>query len=409
MSTVHSRSFRLSMFGLLYFVQGAALAYFRNFQKPYLDSLHIDADTIGLLTTILLLPFILKIFIGMASDRVNLFGWGHRKPYIILGVLLASGAFAAAGFVLPDTNFVLFASFIVLGSFAVALFDSTTDGLAIDTTPHQEQGIVQGVMVGGRAAGFIILSLVFGALVQETGYRIVFLLIAFSMLLPLLWVFQVSEPKEREVSQQFQWSAFRVMAQPAFLIFGAYAIFYSIVSFGVDGLVTFFMSSSFGAPETLVGQYGALRGLGAVIGAVAGGFLIDRMGRQRSAYGAIAGISIIAVLIGLANNTNTLLLVGVVWGIVWGFQETIFVALAMSLSDTRIAASMFALMMALSNVGTAVGEGLATGLTDNIGFTAVFLLLAGINIINFPILWGLFKIAPVVANHSKIAETQAAT
>ena len=61
------------MFGLTYFVQGSALAYFRNFQKPYLDSLGVDADVIGLLTSILLLLFILKIFIGMLSDRVNLF------------------------------------------------------------------------------------------------------------------------------------------------------------------------------------------------------------------------------------------------------------------------------------------------------------------------------------------------
>lgn len=45
---------------------------------------------------------------------------------------------------------------------------------------------------------------------------------------------------------------------------------------------------------------------------------------------------------------------------------------------------------------TAVGEGLATGLTDNISFAAIFWLLAGLNIINVPILWGLFKIAPDV-------------
>jgi hypothetical protein len=51
-----SRWFRLSMFGLLYFVQGSALAYFRNFQKPYLDRFNIDADLIGLLTSILLVP-----------------------------------------------------------------------------------------------------------------------------------------------------------------------------------------------------------------------------------------------------------------------------------------------------------------------------------------------------------------
>ena len=90
MTSSHSRSFRLSMFGMLYVVQGAGLAYFRNFQKPYLDGLHIDPDVIGLLSSILLLPFILKIFIGMLSDRVNLAGLGHRRPYMALGLILAA-------------------------------------------------------------------------------------------------------------------------------------------------------------------------------------------------------------------------------------------------------------------------------------------------------------------------------
>ena len=37
MSIPHSRSFRLSMFGMLYVVQGAGLAYFRNFQKTLFE------------------------------------------------------------------------------------------------------------------------------------------------------------------------------------------------------------------------------------------------------------------------------------------------------------------------------------------------------------------------------------
>jgi PAT family beta-lactamase induction signal transducer AmpG len=389
--TSHTRSFRLSMFGLLYFVQGAALAYFRNFQKPYLSGLGIDPDVIGLLTSILLLPFILKIFIGMLSDRVNLLGFGHRKPYIILGLLLAVVAFGGAGFVLPDRNLMLFAILIVTGSFSVALFDSTTDGLAIDTTPPQEHGTVQGTMVGGRAMGFIILSLVFGALVQEQGYRVVFLIIAGGMLLPLWWVFRVHEPHQRVAEQPFQWSAFNTLLKPFFLIFGAYAVVYSIASFGIDGLVTLFMSDHFNAPEALIGQYGALRGAGAVIGAIGGGLLIDRLGRQRSAYGAAVIICLGAILIAAASSLNFLLVLGLLWGLAWGFQETVFVALAMGLTDTRIAASMFAVMMALSNFGTAIGEGVATGLTDNLGFTMVFWLLAGINLMTLPILWGLFN------------------
>lgn len=131
----NSRRFRLTLFGMLYFVQGTAVAYFRNSQKPYLRGLGVDADIIGLLTTILLLPFVFKIFIGLPSDRVNLAGWGHRRPYIVAGLLLAAIAFFAAGFAKPDHNLVLFSVMIVLGSFAVTLFDSTADGLAIDITP----------------------------------------------------------------------------------------------------------------------------------------------------------------------------------------------------------------------------------------------------------------------------------
>ena len=394
MRTSHSQNFRFAMFGLIYFVQGSALAYFRNFQKPYLDSLNIDADVIGLLTSILLFPFILKIFIGMLSDRVNLFRLGHRKPYMIIGLVLASIAFACAGFVLPDTRFSLFAVLIVCGSFSVALFDSTSDGLAIDITPIEQQGRVQGTMVGGRAMGFIILSLVFGTLAQTQGYRVVFLTIALMMLIPLIWVVRVREPEERNEDRRFQWAAFKCITSSRFLIFGVFAIVYSIVSFGVDGLVTYFMSEVFNASETIIGQYGAFRGLGAVLGAIVGGILLDRASRKKSAFMAILMISVGAILIGAAPGLGMLLILGVIWGFAWGYQETVFVALAMDLSEARIAASMFAIMMALSNLGTAVGEGLATSLTDNLGFSPVFWSLAAFNIITFFVLWLLFKKAP---------------
>jgi len=386
------------MFATLYVVQGIGLAYFRNFQKPYLDSLGIDPNAIGTLTFILQIPFIIKIFIGMVSDRVNLFGMGHRKPYIILGLVLAALAFGTAAFALPDANFILFAILITLGSFSVTLFDSTADGLAIDSTPHDEQGLVQGVMVSGRAAAFILLSLIFGMLVQRTGYRIVFPIIGLGMLLPLIWVLRVQEPTHRDEATRFRWAAFKVMGQPRFLLFAAYAIVYSIGSFGTDGLVTYFMRAQFGATEAAIGQYGALRGIGAVVGAMVGGALIDRVGRRRSAYAAAVLISLAAALIGLATGTSGVLWLGLLWGIVWAFQETLFFALAMDISDARIAASMFAIMMGISNLGSAVADGLATAMSDDLGFTAIFLGLAVINLGSLPVLRWLFKKAPEIAH-----------
>jgi hypothetical protein len=96
-------------------------------------------------------------------------------------------------------------------------------------------------------------------------------------------------------------------------------------------------------------------------------------------------------VLGIAPSIGFLLIMGLVWGLAWGFQETVFVALAMNLADIRIAASMFALMMAISNLGTAIGEGAATALVDDFGFTTVLWLLGGINLLTLPILWGLFK------------------
>ncbi len=395
-----SRAFRLSMFAALYVVQGVGLAYFSNFQKPYLDSLGISPNAIGALTFVLQIPFILKIFIGMLSDKVNLLGMGHRKPYMLLGLILAALAFGGATFALPDANFLLFAALVTLGSFSVTLFDSTTDGLAIDSTPHDEQALVQGVMVGGRAAAFIALSLIFGMLVQRVGYRIVFPIIGLSMLLPLLWVARVREPA-RDATARFQWGAFKALGQPRFLLFALYAVVYSIGSFGTDGLVTYFMRVRFGATEGVIGQYGALRGVGAIIGALAGGVLIDRLGRKRSAYAGVLLISIMAALIGAATGARGVLWMGLVWGAVWAFQETLFFALAMDIADARIAASMFAIMMGISNLGSAVADGLATALSDDWGFAAVFGWLAVINLITLPVLWGLFKKAPEMVQRTE--------
>jgi len=403
MKADHNRTFRITTFALLYFVQGAGLAYFRNFQKPYLSSLQIDPDIIGLISSLLLLPFILKIFIGILSDRVNLIGLGHRKPYIILGLLLAAISFAGAGFVLPDQNLTLFSILILLGSFSVTLFDSTTDGLAIDTTPSDDYGKVQGIMVGGRAAGIILLSLLFGLLVQRFNYRVVFIIIGAMMLLPLILVLRIKEPPQREEAHRFDWSAFGVFTKPQMLLFAAYAVIYSIASFGIDGLITFFLSDHFGAAETVIGQYGSLRGIGAVFGSILGGLIIDRLGRRTSSNAAVLLISVGGILIGIASSSGMLLIMGLLWGLFWAFQETIFFALAMDLTDARIAATMFAIMMAISNLGTAVGEGLATALVDNVGFAGVFIGLSVINLACLPILGRLFR--RLGRDHTPVAGT----
>ena len=282
----------------------------------------------------------------------------------------------------------------MLGSFSVTLFDSTADGLAIDATPKAEEGKVQGVMVGGRAAAFVLLSLVFGWLAERIGYAVVFPIVGFSMLIPLLWVVQLREPLVRSAETRFEWRAFRVMVTPGFLIFSLYAIVYSIGSFGIDGLITYALDRVFDVTESTIGHYGALRGAGAVVGAVVGGMLVDHLGRRKSAIGAAMLVSITGLAFGLAPNAMVIVALGLLWGIIWAFQETIFFALAMDLADTRIAASMFAIMMGVSNLGAALADGAATALSDDLGFSIVFFFLAFINLLTLPILLEVFRRTP---------------
>ena len=153
MPTNKSRRFMFLLFGALYFVQGVIVSYQQNFLKPHMSSEGIDADRLAVLATLALVPFILKTVFGLISDRINLFGLGHRVPYMVLGVLGCSIFFLVAFFVDPSEHYGLVAGLIVTSVFAMALFDTTADAYAIEAMPEEDYGRVQSVMTGGRASG----------------------------------------------------------------------------------------------------------------------------------------------------------------------------------------------------------------------------------------------------------------
>ena len=96
-----SRTARYTMFGLLYFAQGAILSYFTALNALYLRSFELTMSQIGVFSAIALTPFGLKIFLGMLSDRVNLLGWGHRQPCIVVGLLAQAAGLVVFPLVRP--------------------------------------------------------------------------------------------------------------------------------------------------------------------------------------------------------------------------------------------------------------------------------------------------------------------
>ena len=383
----------LLMFGSLYFAQGAMVSYFSNFQKPYLSSVGIATNTIGFLSSLILLPFILKIVMGMVSDRVNLLGFGYRKPYILLGLSLAIAMLAVASMVQPQVNLTLFASLVFLASFGMALFDTATDGLAIDITTPKWHGAVQASMVAGRASGLIFISLSCGILAERQNYSSILIVIAFCLLVPLFLVVQFREPLAQVRRKNLLRRALSNFLTAKMLVFCAYIFLATFIMWGgINDLVSFYMSRELGASPAQIGTYGALVGAGSIAGALIAGMAFDRWSKQSPAYIGVSIISAGGVLLGLTTTVSSMYVVGLVWGFAFGFQQTVLVALAMRLTDIRASASVFTILMTIANIGLTAGEGVTTSLSDNTGFPRMFWLLSAINLLLFVGLWVLFKL-----------------
>ena len=95
-------------YSLIYFLEGILITYFTGFNIIYLRTFDLSFTTIGLISSIALIPLIIKVFIGLYSDSVNTFSMGYRKPLIIAGLLLEGSIICLVPFLSPVKTPVLF-------------------------------------------------------------------------------------------------------------------------------------------------------------------------------------------------------------------------------------------------------------------------------------------------------------
>ena len=368
---------KIYFFAGLYFLQGAALAYVVNFQKPFLAGHGVAKETLGLFSSLLLLPFLAKIGFGWISDR-----YGGRKVYMAGALVVFAACYAALARLNPGAGFVTFAIVTWIGSAALALFDTCADGWAIDVAADDERGPIQAAMIGGKSLGVIVTSFAFGYLASASGYAQIFNALAGLALICLVAVVRMPyRPRgsgEGDGVDEIGGDGIGIFGRvrtPGYGWFALYGILYSVASFGTDGLVTLHLMETRLASSEVIGWYGVTRGLGALLGAYAYVRLAERFGHARTrAYALyLLGLGCLIPLLGVEVG-----LAGLGWGFCWGAQETAFVTLAMRWSVGRWSATLFAVAMMFSNLGTSLGEVAAAPLVPALGYRTVFLSLAAL-------------------------------
>jgi PAT family beta-lactamase induction signal transducer AmpG len=387
---ISSRSIRFTTFALLYFAQGTILGYFTALNALYLRSFNLSMSQIGLFAGIAMIPLILKIFLGVLSDKVNLLGFGHRKPYILIGLLLQAGGQMVFPFINPAESFGWLILVAFLSLTGMALYDTSTDGLALDTTAPEDMSLVQGIMVAGRASGIVIISATVGVLSHLTNWTAVFAVLAIMTLLPLPLVLFVREPA-RLPDQKFDWGAFRIFSKKHIIALGLLGLFSFMISGGANQLVNPFLKENFNISYMSAGFFTAVWGIGVILGGITGGRLIKYTGNKRAVqvalFVSLAAVLLISGISGLDLAWPFLFL----FGISYGYYETVYFATSMAMTSARIAASMYAILMAVSNVGSGIGLALGGTLSDAVGFRYTFVFFALLNLVVLAILPSVFS------------------
>jgi PAT family beta-lactamase induction signal transducer AmpG len=376
------RNWWLAPFGVFYFGQGYALSALGLFMPIYLVTvLGVPFEITGLALAVIGIPWMLKIIFGAISDSLAWGRFGRRRPYIILMALLAAIGWALIPF-FPEFN-VVFAATLFLVALATAFADTTIDGFAVDITPSDRRGTLQGMMWGGRAAGSILGALATGIIAQAIGWPIVFYLGAIILLVMTGVCALLKEPAKP--SGRKMWSALKTGFSSKgvwlSLLFTPILTMSFVFYFQWGGL---FIEETVALSLTEIGLILALMNTGAAITGFLGGPLADKIGLRR----AVAGLVLVQI-IGLAallfvqpGNFYLALVIMFFHGLCWGLANIAWLSLAMASCPREVGGTFFSIFAMIFNIGTMLAVILSIFIKPAFGWSGFILTLIVLTLIS---------------------------
>ncbi len=250
----------------------------------------------------------------------------------------------------------------------MSTYDTTTDGLSIDTTPEEDRGLVQGLMVGGRALSAVVTAALMGLFSEKGQWSFIFYMIAVIGLIALVMAVFVKDTAERSSETRYSKDAFKSFKNKAFLLFLVLGIIYPLALYSTQGMVSAFLNEGLGISLGTVGLYTSVFGIGTILGGVIGGPLMKKVGERASVLTALIGTAVVTFVLAVTPSAGLMWAVVFLFGFAFGYYETVYFAMGMDFSDPRIAAFMFSIIMAVGNIGIGLGQPLAGALVDGVGF-----------------------------------------
>ena len=385
------RTLRFVTLFLLYVAQGLPFGLVDFALPAWLAQNSASAAAIGTVLAMVILPWTFKLAYGVLMDRYAFLAMGRRRPWIIIGQSGLIAALVAMAIINPGIGAVgIISIFAFVLGLTSAIQDVAVDGLAVDILPGEEIERVNGYMFGGQAIGIAMGAAISGTLIAYSGLPAAVLALALLIAGILVLVLVVRErPGERllpwsagNASQRnldLQLAAFlpiirnlftamftrrTLLLIPAFIaVSAAWGIFL--------GLAPLYAANNLGWGKDI---YSSWSGQANLIAGLAGGLLFGLMAgrwgaRRLFILCQLASAALAAIMLGLwGSEDGAMPFIAAIFAFT-GLHVLRCVtagSLSMQLCVPAIAATQFAVFMAILNLGRTVA-GVSLGWLDSLG------------------------------------------
>jgi RhtX/FptX family siderophore transporter len=200
---------KLALLTSLYLSQGLPYGFFTQAIPVIMRQKGMSLESIGL-SSLLALPWALKVFWAPFVDRHFVPHYGRRRSWIIPLQLASVICLIMAGFTETSVEFTTLMSLVFLVNVISSTQDIATDGLAVEILNERERGVGNGIQVAGYRLGMILGGGTLLVLFEKAGAGAAFYSMAAILLIATLPIFLHSESSHRlsESSVQIHWSDF---------------------------------------------------------------------------------------------------------------------------------------------------------------------------------------------------------
>lgn len=375
---------------MLGFASGLPLALVGGTFQAWATVSGLSLQEIGFLTLVGS-AYTLKFLWAPLIDRFAPPLLGRRRGWIFLMQCSLAAAIAAMGTLSPSRELGLVSMLAVLIAFFSATQDIAFDAYSTDVLRSDERGAGAAL----KTLGYRLAMIVSGGMAlivadRWLGWGGTYLLMAALMLLCAIATWLAPEPEHPARAPRSLSLAVTEPFREFFSRKGALTIMALIVLYKLGDAFAGALSTTFllrhGYSLGEVGTVNKVLGLAAtVIGALAGGAIMSRMGLYRALmiFGILQAVSNLAYWV-IAISPKHLVLMSAAVGvenICGGLGTAAFVALLMGLCEQRFSATQFALLSALASIGrTYLAGPLTPVLVQQIGWPGFFLFTVVVSV-----------------------------